>query len=326
MSGDSLDGLVQEMRDVDLNIEDMGKPSDYIGVNLSREDGVFHFTQRALIDSILEDVGLSHSRKTKPVPAKATQTLHAYPDSPAFDGPYNFRSVVGKLNYLCQTTRPDIMYAVHSIAKFSANPKKEHGDAIMYLAMYLNKTRDIGLRFKPDPEKGFEDYCDADFIGQYNKYDSPGTTDPSIAKSRSGWIVFYAGCPIVWASKLQTQTALSTTEAEYISLSQSLRDVIPIMSLVSEMKSRGFDVPCTEPHVYCKLFEDNSGALEIARLPKMRPRTKHLCASLHHFREHVRKGLIKIFPIATDKQTADILTKPTPQNVFIPHRLKICGQ
>jgi hypothetical protein len=102
--------------------------------------------------------------------------------------------------------------------------------------------------------------------------------------------------------------------------------VIPIMSLVSEMKSRGFDVPCTEPHVYCKLFEDNSGALEIARLPKMRPRTKHLCASLHHFREFVRLGLVKIFPIATDMQTADILTKPTPQNIFVPHRVKICGQ
>ena len=326
ISGDVLDNLIQEMTDTGLNIEDLGQPSDYIGVNLSREEGVFHFTQRALIDSILSDVGLANSNKTKPVPAKPSVILHKYPDSPDFDGPFSFRSLVGKLNYLGQTTRPDIVQAVHSIAKFSSNPKKEHGDAIMYLAMYLNKTRHIGLRFKPDPSKGFEDYCDADFIGQYHKEHATGQLDPSVAKSRSGWIVFYAGCPIIWASKLQTQVALSTTEAEYISLSSSLRDVIPIMSLVSEMKSRGFDVPCTEPHVYCKLFEDNSGALEIARLPKMRPRTKHLCASLHHFREFVRLGLVKIFPIATDMQTADILTKPTPQNIFVPHRVKICGQ
>ena len=323
-SGDNLDEFIQELRDTGLNIEDMGHPSDYIGVNLSKDKDTFHFTQRALIDSIIDDVGLTNSKKVKSVPAKSSQILQAFPESPPFDGPFNFRSVVGKLNYLAQTTRPDIMQAVHSIAKYASNPKREHGDAIMYLAMYLIKTRHIGLKFKPDPSKGFEDYCDADFIGQYDKDYS--TVDPSTAKSRSGWIIFYANCPIVWASKLQTQVALSTTEAEYISLSQSLRDVIPIMSLVSEMKSMNFCVPCAEPFVFCKLFEDNSGALEIARLPKMRPRTKHLCATLHHFREHVRLGLIKIFPISTEDQTADILTKPTPQNIFVPHRIRICGE
>ena len=56
--------------------------------------------------------------------------LHYYPDSLDFDGPVSICSVVGKLNYLAQTTRPDLMQAVHSIAKFSANSKKEHGDDI----------------------------------------------------------------------------------------------------------------------------------------------------------------------------------------------------
>jgi len=324
MTGKSLDNLVQELRDVDLDVEDLGYPSDYIGVNLSKDEDTFHFTQRALIDSIIEDAGLTNSRKTKPVPAKSSQLLHSFPNSPPFDGPFNMRSIVGKLNYLAQTTRPDIMQAVHAIAKYASNPKKEHGDAVLYLVMYLKKTRHIGLLFKPDPTKGFEDYCDADFIGQY--HEELSAVDPSTSKSRSGWIIFYAGCPIIWASRLQTQVALSTTEAEYISLSQSLRDVIPVMALVSEMKSKGFPVLCTEPYVYCKLFEDNSGALEIARLPKMRPRTRHLCVTLHHFREHVRLGLVKLFPISTELQTADVLTKPTPQNIFVPHRIKMCGQ
>ena len=176
---------MQELRDTGLKLDDMGHPSDYIGVNLSKEDGVFHFTQRALIDFILEDVGLANSKKTKPVPAKSSQILQACPGPPPFDGPFNIRSVVGigKLNYLAQTTRPDIMQAVHSIAKFVSNPRKKHGEAVMYLYMYLNKARDIGLKFKPDPTKGFEDYCDADFIGQYDKEYS--TVDPSTVKSRS---------------------------------------------------------------------------------------------------------------------------------------------
>jgi hypothetical protein len=66
-------------------------------------------------------------------------------------------------------------------------------------------------------DKGFECYCDADFSGNWNKHLAP--FDPSTAKSQSGWIVFYARCPVIWASKLQTQVALSTTEAEYIAMS-----------------------------------------------------------------------------------------------------------
>jgi len=118
--------------------------------------------------------------------------------------------------------------------------------------------------------------------------------DPSTAKSRSGYVILYAGCPIAWASKLQTIIALSSCEAEYVSLSESLRNTIPLMDLIKEFKEHGFSVTSTEPKVFCKAFEDNSGALELARLPKMRPRTKHINIKYHHFREHVRLGLIKI--------------------------------
>jgi hypothetical protein len=150
--------------------------------------------------------------------------------------------------------------------------------------------------------------------------------DPSTAKSRSGWIVFYAGCPVCWASKLQSQVALSTTEAEYIAMSMALRDVIPVMNLIEEIKSKGFQVICTKPYAYCKVFEDNSGALELARLPKLRPRTKHINVCYHHFREHIRKGLIKIFPIDTKAQIADTLTKALAQNDFARHRKFMCGK
>jgi hypothetical protein len=63
------------------------------------------------------------------------------------------------------------------------------------------------------------------------------------------------------------QVALSTTEAEYIAMSQALRDVLPIMFLIQEIKAKGFQVICTKPYVYCKIFNDNSGALELAKLP-----------------------------------------------------------
>jgi len=145
------------------------------------------------------------------------------------------------------------------------------------LIRYLKKTRDLGLLFKPDRNKDFEFYCDADFSGLWNKALAP--VDPSTSKSQSGWLIFYAGCPISRASKLQSQVALSTTKAEYIAMSQALEDIIPIMGLLQEVREQDFKVLCTEPLVYCKVLEDNSGALELARLPK------HVC--YHHFREHV---------------------------------------
>jgi hypothetical protein len=319
-----LQAIIKEIQDLGLNIEDQGHPADYVEVSIKKlNDGSYEFTQRALIDSIIKDGGLTNS-KTKPVPAKVSLQLHAFKDQPAFNLDFNYRSVVGKLNYLGQTTRLDIMYATHQVAKYSSDPREPHGEEILYLVRYLKKTRDLGIRFKPDPKKGFECYCDADFSGNWNKRFAH--KDPSTSKSRSGWIVFYAGCPVCWTSKLQSQVALSTTEAEYIAMSQALRDVIPVMNLIQEMKEKGFQVICTQPSIYCKVFEDNSGALELAWLPKRRPRTKHINVCYHHLREHVRKGLIKIFPISTKDQIADALTKALAQNDSQRHRHYLCGK
>jgi hypothetical protein len=170
-----------------------------------------------------------------------------------------------------------------------------HGKAILYLIRYLKKTRDLGLCFKPDSTKGFECYCDADFSGLWNKAFAP--VDPSTSKSQSGWINFYAGCPVSWASKLQSQVALSTTEAEYIAMSQALRDVIHIMGLLQEMREQDFKVLCTKPYVYCKVFEDNSGALKLARLPKLclEPSTSTYATII--FANMCGRGLSKYSPL-----------------------------
>ncbi len=134
-----------------LNIEDQGHPADYVGVSIKRlHDGFYELTQRALIDAIINDVGINDSR-TKPVPAKVSLRFHAFKDEPTFDLNFNYRSVVGKLDYLAQTTCPDIMYAVHQIANYSSAPRQSHGEAILYLVRYLKKTRELGIRFKPLP-------------------------------------------------------------------------------------------------------------------------------------------------------------------------------
>ena len=69
-----------------------------------------------------------------------------------------------------------------------------------------------------------------------NKLTAP--EDASTAKSRTGYVIRFAGCPTAWGSRLQTHIALSTTEAEYIALSTTMREVIPIINIINELRDR----------------------------------------------------------------------------------------
>ena len=113
---------------------------------------------------------------------------------------------------------------------------------------------------------------------------------------------------MIWTSQLQTEIALSSTESEYTGLSYALRVAIPLVTLLKELKEHGFPVDKTKASVQFKVFEDNSGAIEIATSHKWRPRTKHLNCHLHHFWSYVPHS-ISIQHIPTDKQPADILKK-----------------
>jgi hypothetical protein len=132
-SDKQLSGIITELRNLDLDIEDQGHPADYVGVNIKRmKDGSIGLSQRALIDPIIQDADLQDS-KVKAVPAKFNEHLHAHLDKAPFSLNFNYRSMIDKLNYLAQTTRPDIMYATHQLAKYSSNPREPHGDAALYL-------------------------------------------------------------------------------------------------------------------------------------------------------------------------------------------------
>ena len=81
----------------------------------------------------------------------------------------------------------------------------------------------------PDPEKGIEWYSDADFVGGWNQ---EGGKDPGLVLSRTGYVISYSNCPIIWAIRLQIEITLRTTEAEYITLSQTIRYVLPFVSVM----------------------------------------------------------------------------------------------
>ena len=180
-----------------------------------------------------------------------------------------------------------------------------------------------GLLIRPNELNYFECWVDADFSGNWQPQDAHN--DTMMAMSRSGWMVHFARAPITWASKIQTVTALSSTKAEYIALSISLREVIPLMGMLKEAAEQGVKIDNLPPKIHCTVFEDNSGALELARLPKVCPRTKHINQSFHHFREYVERQEIHIQATPTEERLANILTKTLLENSFVRHRQSIMG-
>jgi len=221
-----------------------------------------------------------------------------------------------------KSTRPDIAYAVHQCARFSVEPKVEHANALKWLGRYLFGTRDKGLILRPSSDT-LDVYVDADFAGNWNFEDA--MSDVDTARSRYGYVVMYKGCPVTWASKLQTEVTLSSTESEYVGLSHTLRSVIPIIELFKELQELKLDVLKGNPRMHGKLYQDNSGAIELAKVPKMRPRTKHINVKYHHFREYISIGDISVNQINTADQPADIFTKPVDVVTLLRHRFTIMG-
>jgi Reverse transcriptase (RNA-dependent DNA polymerase) len=306
-----------------FNISVEGSISDYVGVNVERtEDGKIHMSQPKIIRSILKELNFNDDTKEKSAPAYSSTVLKDGKKNEAHNADWNYRRVIGKLNFLCASCRPELSCAVHQCARFSADPRTNHTEAVKRIGRYLIGTVNKGIILDPT-EHSFEVYVDADFGGLWDR--EIAEDSPITSKSRTGYVVMYAGCPIIWGSQLQTEIALSTTEAEYLAMSTALRNAIPIMRLVKEMK-RYLELPMdTVPKVHCTLFEDNSGAVELAKVPKMRPRTKHINPKYHHFRKYVHDGLIKIVQVSTSDQWADIFTKNLPRDLFLHFRKKILG-
>jgi hypothetical protein len=318
----AIDKCIEDMKTF-FTMQDEGDISDYLGIKVSKlPNGTIKLAQPQLIDSILHNLNYAENTKSKPTPAPSSVILQRDLDGAAFDEHWDYRSAIGKLNFLEKSTRPDIAYAVHQCARFAANPRKSHAHAIQHICRYLAGTRDKGIILDPK-EEDFSVFVDSDFCGTWNR--ATAGSDAMTAKSRSGHVITYAGCPISWSSKMQTEVALSTTEAEYIACSTALRDAIPLMNLTNEVRQRYDDKIQSQPTVRCEVFEDNSGALELAMKPKMRPRTKHINVKFHHFRDYVRRKLITILPIRSEDNPADTLTKPLPLDIFLQHRLTIQG-
>jgi len=317
--------LGNKLRKEGLLLEQEDDAAGFLGVKMTKtKEGHIEMKQTGLIDRVIEALGLESKMVTpKWMPAEATP-LTRDEDGETPQGAFSYASVVGMLLYLSGHTRPDRAYAVNCCARYMFSPRLSHEKALKRIGRYLKATRDMGLVLKPSGVLNVAAFPDADFAGLYGH---EKVTDPACAKSRTGFLIQVSDCPMVWVSKLQTETALSTMEAEIVALSHCCRELFPVMDIVTEVgEVVGLDTKdLVSMHV--SIHEDNAGALVLAETipPQFTPRSKYYAVKTVWFREEIQKRCVKLLKIETVEQLGDIFTKGLPRATFEYLRKKIMG-
>jgi hypothetical protein len=294
----------------------------FLGVEVfaDNETGKIKLGQSGLIKKILAATKLTDCN-SKRTPASST-TLGSDQLGEECVAEWDYASVVGMLMYLSSNSRPDIQFAVHQCARFTHSPRKSHEEAVNYICRYLKGTVHEGIVFDPDPSLKLDCYGDADFAGLWGSEDSQ---DAVCVKSRTGYVLTLGGCPLLWVSRLQSEIALSTLESEYISMSQAMRDLIPMRRLLKEVSTSLGVIGDGAAIMKSTFFEDNNGALGLATSPKLTPRTRHIAVKYHFFKEHIKPGEIEIVKVASEFQKADIFTKGLTTFTFESIRKLLMG-
>ena len=233
----------------------------------------------------------SKNVKTHDTPAESSKILHANEDGATWKHTWNYRAVVGCLNYLQAMSQPNLVYSIHQCACYCNNPKLLHDQGLKHICCYLYLTRNQGLGFQPKLTDGFKCYVHADWARNWLK---TGPNDKTGALFSHRILNHLRKLPYRVGFQNAVTRGTQYMEAELIASSTALREVIHLQNLLLELCGCNFPIPFTKPQVACRTFKDNAECIEVAQSDhKIRPRTKHISMCLFHFCDHVEKGLIK---------------------------------
>ena len=136
-------------------------------------------------------------------------------DSPLLNDKTGYREVIGSLLYLAQWMRPDIAFTVNVASRAQDAPTQAHQQLTKRIMRYLKGTRDDCIHFKMHETVNIDAYSDADHAG-----------DKVTRRSTSGSVIVFAGGAVLWKSKPQRCVALSSTEAEYVTASETAKSIV----------------------------------------------------------------------------------------------------
>ena len=288
----------------EFDMTDLGELSTFLVLEIqrNRSNRTLFLSQKTYIQKIIDNMGMEDCN---PTTTPGDQQIRLEKSSSTFEATaadrLRYQSAVGSLMNAMLGSRPDISYAVAKVRQFSVNPNSTHWTAVKRIFRYLAGTSNRGLYY------GLEGigigFTDADWSSGNDR------------KSIGGFTFLLNGAAISWNSKKQSTVALSSTEAEYMALTQAAKEAIWLQRLLFDLGAR------KHAGEVGNIYINNQGELALAKNPEFHARTKHIDIQYHFIREHVDSGKITLGYCSTNEMTADIFTKALPQPAFTKHNL-----
>ena len=199
--------------EAEWKLTDLGEPVKIIGIEITLSNHSITISQCQYLESILQKEHMDKAN-TVGMLLDPNVILEPNPDGSTGDRSNSYARLIGELQFIVNTTRPDIAHVISRLSSYTANPTMQHISALKHVLRYLSGTRSYGITYgnilgHPNP---FLSYADAVFANSDEQ------------KSTTGYVFMMAGGAITWYSKRQSITALSSTEAEYIALSEAARE------------------------------------------------------------------------------------------------------
>lgn len=290
---------VKDMRKVKSDLmskfemKDLGRAELMLGIQITQDESGIKLDQEQYIEKMLRFYGMEDC---KPVatPYVSGQRLEKPKEGHKPDDKIPYRALIGSLMYVAVCTRPDVAHTVNQLSQFNNCYTEEHWIAAKRVLRYLKGTKTFALTFTKERQDNLIlGFCDADHGGDFDR------------KSNSGSVFLIQNGAIYWESKKQRTIALSSAEAEYVSLSEAATEAIFLRRLLSEISGQTVEA--------IPLFTDSQSAMAIAKNPCFHQRTKHIDVRYHFVREAIERGEIIIRYRETERMVADVLTKALPR-------------
>ncbi|KNZ64374.1 hypothetical protein VP01_1037g10 [Puccinia sorghi] len=295
------------------------EPNTILGMKFEREGNKIKLSLPNHIEHGLEELGLTNC---KPSITPLTPNLKL---QDASDKDYaqfkklniNYRSAIGLLNHIAQLTRPDISFAVSSLARFSVKPGLSHWHEVKKVWKYLKGTFDMKLTLEiKKPDELLQIYSDGSW-----------GDNPQDRTSQSGYLCFLFGSIISWNSSKQRSVTYSSTEAELNPLVDAFHEGTWLKALLAEIWNIQMDAAChliDDPDLQERLMMtdeefnskfanehliDNKGLDDKVKKFGTNPKTRHIDLKTKGLRQEVKHHNIRITLIKTSDMIADALTK-----------------
>ncbi|XP_040363429.1 secreted RxLR effector protein 161-like [Rosa chinensis] len=230
-----------------------GELTFFLGLQVKQMDTGLFLSQIKYAENLIKKFGLE-SKKIVSNPMSTTTKLSEDQDGKSVDHAL-YRSMIGSLLYLT-ASRPDISYSVGVCARFQANPKESHMEAVKRIIRYISGTIGCGIFYTFDTNVEIAGYSDADWGGNLKD-----------RKSTSGGCFFIGNNLVAWHSKKQNCISLSTAEAEYVAAGSCCTQMLWMKQMLHD-----YGIPQGKLSIFC----DNTSAINITKNPVQHSRTKHI--------------------------------------------------